>query len=186
MRKSLLSCALLLVFSVVMLFGTTYAWFSDDFVVEKNSVQLGKLEMNVEYGDPIIKDDNGDQIWYEFTPARHLFEVTKDNYQVTVQPGSVITRVVKVENKGNINMAIRAGFTNLGDEFDINYSLTYNNRELLGEDLYVSVPVGGYVVLKATITVSKDLDNDMENITNFFDFFVHAEQLTRYPGKVIY
>lgn len=176
MRKTLLSCALMLLFSAVMLFGTTYAWFTDDLVVEDNSVILGKLEMEVKYGDP-TENENGLQVWYDFD-GTELFDVRKDNYGKYLQPGSIIERVVKVKNTGNIDMAVNLSITNRAGNIPLEISIKYDGEEIPAGK-FVPILVDEEKVFTVTVKVPTYLGNDYMEARELFDFKIHAEQLLK-------
>jgi predicted ribosomally synthesized peptide with SipW-like signal peptide len=112
MKKTLLSAALMMVFSVTMLLGTTYAWWSETIEVNNNQISTGKLEMTATYIDPfnIVKDEDGKDIWYDFESGKSLFEVIK------LEPGFDTTRDVNIKNDGTIPMVFKASSTLSGDE----------------------------------------------------------------------
>lgn len=184
MRKTLLSCALMLLFSAVMLFGTTYAWFTDDFVVEDNSVILGKLDMDVVYADP-SEALEGEITWYDFTNGSQLFDVIKDNSGVRLQPGSRIVRLVKVMNVGNIDMSVQLAITNKLGAIPLVYSIEYSGSEIPAGK-YIYIPAGGEKVFTVTVTVPTYLGNEYMEACELFDFNVHAEQYLRVEADTLY
>lgn len=155
MKKALLSCALMLVLSLAMLAGTSYAWFSDEQVVEDNSIILGNLEMDVTYTDPTGADE-----WYSFA-GHELFDIR------LVEPGAIYRRAIKVKNTGNINLAVTGKIYGVEGEFAHALSLklsvnTYNENGMefkLSSDLtqytnhYILLTPGQEVVIYIDLLV---------------------------------
>ncbi|MDF2699372.1 MAG: hypothetical protein K0Q49_928 [Haloplasmataceae bacterium] len=103
MKKTLLTCALMFVFSVTMLLGTTYAWWSETIVIDENIIQMGNLDLQVKFGDPkeLATDITAMYDLEEYTTTG-FFETTK-----TIQPGSTDTRIITLKNVGSVPLAVR-------------------------------------------------------------------------------
>jgi hypothetical protein len=145
MKKTLLSAALMMVFSVTMLLGTTYAWWSETIVVDENILQMGDLDLKVELADP-AEDVNGVRTWYnlgdEYTTTG-IFETTK-----TLEPGSTDTRVVRVTNDGSIPLA----FNVFVDVDETNQLIPYVDFTVTGAGLNYTHTIydisSGWIVLQ--------------------------------------
>ena len=116
-KRALLTSIMALVMCVVMLVGTTFAWFTDTASTGVNKIQAGNLDVELEY-------KNSDTA--VFTKADKNTEVFKDG--ALWEPGHVEYVVLKVSNAGNlalkyklgINIASETGSTNvLGNEFKL-------------------------------------------------------------------
>jgi hypothetical protein len=196
MKKSLFSAALMLVFSVTMLLGTTYAWWSETIVVKDNALTTGKLEMRAEYRST-SKPDNP---WTDFESGKSLFEyVNNVDQKKYIEPGFEAGREVRITNDGTIPMAFKV-FANHGTaqynggtrETDEELANAVNVKVSLGSrQLYSgSLPDGlssPYIVLQPgediTFTVELSIPTTVENAEDmglFFPITFQAEQL----GKV--
>ena len=116
-KRALLTSIMALVMCVVMLVGTTFAWFTDTASTGVNKIQAGNLDIELEYKNSGM---TGFEKANKDTP---VFD--KD---ALWEPGHVEYVVLKVSNAGNlalkyklgINIASETGSTNvLGNEFKL-------------------------------------------------------------------
>ena len=129
-KRALLTSVMALVMCVVMLVGTTFAWFTDTASTGVNKIQAGNLDVELEY-------KNSDTA--VFTKADKNTEVFKDG--ALWEPGHVEYVVLKVSNAGSlalkyklgINIAGETGSTNvLGNEFKLSDYIKFG---VVDEDL---------------------------------------------------
>ena len=129
-KRALLTSIMALAMCVVMLVGTTFAWFTDTASTGVNKIQAGNLDVELEY-------KNSDTA--VFTKADKNTEVFKDG--ALWEPGHVEYVVLKVSNAGSlalkyklgINIAGETGSTNvLGNEFKLSDYIKFG---VVDEDL---------------------------------------------------
>ena len=117
-KRALLTSVMALVMCVVMLVGTTFAWFTDTASTGVNKIQAGNLDIELAYKNSTT---NG-----KFKEASEETPVFDNN--ALWEPGHVEYVVLKVSNAGNlalkyklgINIASEIGSTNvLGNEFKL-------------------------------------------------------------------
>ena len=117
-KRALLTSVMALVMCVVMLVGTTFAWFTDTASTGVNKIQAGNLDIELAYKNSTT---NG-----KFKEASKETPVFDNN--ALWEPGHVEYVVLKVSNAGNlalkyklgINIASETGSTNvLGNEFKL-------------------------------------------------------------------
>ncbi|ERJ11227.1 hypothetical protein [Haloplasma contractile] len=184
MKKSLVLSALMFLFSVTMLAGSTYAWFTDDIVVEGNSIVMGKQEIDVTYTDPTMDTIE----WYTFEGGHQLFDV---NYMANTQPGATLERSLRIENKGDFNVAVRIKHWFDSEASDLprnamNFTVALDNggTELYNGILYngntsdfFTLEPGEVVILDVTLDIATWLGNDAELGQFKFDFEVEGRQI---------
>ena len=116
-KRALLTSVMALVMCVVMLVGTTFAWFTDTASTGVNKIQAGNLDVKLEY-------KNSEQT--AFAETNTNTKVFKDG--ALWEPGHVEYVVLKISNAGNlalkyklgINIANEVGSTNVyGNEFKL-------------------------------------------------------------------
>ena len=120
-KRALLTSIMALVMCVVMLVGTTFAWFTDTASTGVNKIQAGNLNVELAYKNAeTMTTDTG------FKAANKDTPVFKEG--ALWEPGHVEYVVLKVSNAGNlalkyklgINIASETGSTNvLGNEFKL-------------------------------------------------------------------
>ena len=98
-KKSLLFSALALLLSVSMLIGSTFAWFTDSVTSFANKIQSGTLKVDLE----LLDKETGEWNSLKATQAP-IFDYDK------WEPGYVDTKILKVENEGNLALKWVAKF----------------------------------------------------------------------------
>ena len=139
-KRALLTSVMALVMCVVMLVGTTFAWFTDTASTGVNKIQAGNLDVELEYKNNTTKD---------FTKADK--DTAVFNNSALWEPGHVEYVVLKVSNAGNlalkyklgINIASETGSTNVyGDAFKlseyIHFKVLDGDKSNLGRDALVA------------------------------------------------
>ena len=112
-KRALLTSVMALVMCVVVLVGTTFAWFTDTASTGVNKIQAGNLDVELEYKNSDTPN---------FTKADKSTSVFNNN--ALWEPGHVEYVVLKIRNAGNlalkyklgINIASETGSTNVFDK----------------------------------------------------------------------
>ena len=113
-KRALLTSVMALVMCVVMLVGTTFAWFTDTASTGVNKIQAGNLDIEMEYKNNTTGG--------EFKPVDTDKKVF--NEEALWEPGHVEYVVLKIRNAGSlalkyklgINIAGETGSTNVFDK----------------------------------------------------------------------
>ena len=101
-KRALLTSVMALVMCVVMLVGTTFAWFTDTASTAVNKIQAGNLDIEVKY---TLDGDN----WNDLDGAADIFQ------KGLWEPGH--TEVVALKFKNNGNLALKYSINmNIVDE----------------------------------------------------------------------
>ena len=98
-KRALLTSVTALVMCVVMLVGTTFAWFTDTASTGVNKIQAGNLDVKLMYSKDMVE-------WKEATDQTKLFD---DN--ALWEPGYTQVVYLKVVNAGNLALKYEAGFS---------------------------------------------------------------------------
>ena len=135
-KRALLTSVMALVMCVVMLVGTTFAWFTDTASTGVNKIQAGNLKMEVSYKNT----SDG-----EFKTLNENTNVFMEN--ALWEPGHVEFAVLNVKNIGTlalkyklgINIANEVGSTNVdGNAFNlsdyIRFAVLDDDKSSLGRD----------------------------------------------------
>ena len=113
-KRALLTSVMALVMCVVMLVGTTFAWFTDTASTAVNKIQAGNLDVELEY-------KNADTA--RFTEANTTTNVFKDG--ALWEPGHVEYVVLKIRNAGSLALKYKLGINIADEKPSIN---VYNNE----------------------------------------------------------
>ena len=89
-KKALRGSLFALFLCIVLLIGTTFAWFTDTASTGVNKIQAGNLDVELRYSTDM-------QTWKEATDQTKLFD---DN--ALWEPGYTQIVYLKVVNKGNL------------------------------------------------------------------------------------
>ena len=158
-KRALLTSVMALVMCVVMLVGTTFAWFTDTASTGVNKIQAGNLDVKLEY-------KNSEQT--SFAEANTNTKVFKDG--ALWEPGHVEYVVLKISNAGNlalkyklgINIAGETGSTNVyGDPFKLSDSIKFavidGDKSNLGRDNLVAAATDSKLIKDGYTSVETPL-----------------------------
>ena len=98
-KRALLTSVMALVMCVVMLVGTTFAWFTDTASTGVNKIQAGNLDIEVEYRTSLERD------WETLDNATDLFGAEGTLFE----PGHTRVVELKIKNAGNLALKYKIG-----------------------------------------------------------------------------
>ena len=98
-KRALLTSVMALVMCVVMLVGTTFAWFTDTASTGVNKIQAGNLDIEVEYRTSLERD------WKTLDNATDLFGAEGTLFE----PGHTRVVELKIKNAGNLALKYKIG-----------------------------------------------------------------------------
>ena len=128
-KRALLTSVMALVMCVVMLLGTTFAWFTDTATANVNTIKSGNLDVVLQ-----VKDSNGD--WITSNRALEWVKSTAGSGQELLwEPGaSYNLEEFRILNNGNLNLKYKViisgatGDTMLLDVIDFSGKITDENN----------------------------------------------------------
>ena len=110
-KRALLTSVTALVMCVVMLVGTTFAWFTDTASTGVNKIQAGNLDMEVKYR----LSAEGD--WNDLDDAADLFGTEGETL---FEPGHTRVVELKIHNAGNLAFKYKIGMNVVSEKSGIN------------------------------------------------------------------
>lgn len=115
LKKALWGSVTSLILCMMMLVGTTFAWFTSTASTGVNTVQAGQLEVQMSYAHEKNPSDGTDRAWGEVKPETNLFKTisdgTTENPSDDWQPGTAKYVQLKVQNSGNLDLKYRLGIS---------------------------------------------------------------------------
>ena len=147
-KRALLTSVMALVMCVVMLVGTTFAWFTDTASTGVNKIQAGNLDIELAYKNTYIPagTPTTDGGFASVTKETEVFDA-----EALWEPGHVEYVVLKISNAGTlalkyklgINIANETGSTNVyGNQFNLSNSIRFavidGDQSNLGRDKLVA------------------------------------------------
>ena len=109
-KRALLTSVMALVMCVVMLVGTTFAWFTDTASTGVNKIQAGNLDIEVEYRT------TADSNWKTLDNATDLFGAADTRFE----PGHTRVVELKIKNAGNLALKYKIGMNVVSETAGIN------------------------------------------------------------------
>ena len=125
-KRALLTSVMALVMCVVMLVGTTFAWFTDTASTGVNKIQAGNLDIEMEYKNNTTGG--------EFKPVDTDKKVF--NEEALWEPGHVEYVVLRVSNAGSLALKYKLGI-NIANE--VGSTNVYNNAFNLSDYIHFAV-----------------------------------------------
>ena len=177
-KRALLTSVMALVMCVVMLVGTTFAWFTDTASTGVNKIQAGNLDVALEMA--VGKKDSGETIWENAEGKTLQFKKAAGapaDEQVLWEPGCTYELPeLRVVNKGNLalkyiikvtgietNHEVVPGEPNLKDVID--WTIKYGTNKV--EDNTGDTPVvTGYSLnpgASDVVTIKGEMDKNAGN-----------------------
>ena len=115
LKKALWGSVTSLVLCMMMLVGTTIAWFTSTASTGVNTVQAGQMEVQMSYAHENNPPEGADRAWEEVKPETNLFKTISDgttgNPPDDWQPGTAKYVQLKVQNSGNLDLKYRLGIS---------------------------------------------------------------------------
>ena len=119
-KRALLTSVMALVMCVVMLVGTTFAWFTDTASTSVNKIEAGKLDVQMQ-----VQDASGDWIDAKEIPLTWVKHENGSSQELLWEPGaSYDLTTFRIANVGNLNLKYKViisgatGYTKLLDVID--------------------------------------------------------------------
>ena len=157
-KRALLTSVMALVMCVVMLLGTTFAWFTDTATANVNKIQAGNLDVALYYGDTA----NGaiGTSWTELVDGSPALKFLQSNGTTATQqdfywePGGTYSLpALKVVNNGNLNLKYKIEITGIKGSAKLNDVIDWTMK-LDGTDF----AIGSEHVLNAATAGAESAD----------------------------
>ena len=196
-KRALLTSIMALAMCVVMLVGTTFAWFTDTATANVNKIEAGKLKLGLEMATEWDADGNP-TAWADAKSKTLNFlvdgKVPDQGTQILWEPGATYRLPeLRVSNAGNLNLKYKVQITgiekgrtptavpNLNDVID--WTITYGGTKLSGSsDEYVlnaNEATTKYDVIKISGTMKTSANNDYQGLSiDGVAVTVYATQMT--------
>ena len=196
-KRALLTSIMALVMCVVMLVGTTFAWFTDTATANVNKIEAGKLKLGLEMATEWDADGNP-TAWADAKSKTLNFlvdgKVPDQGTQILWEPGATYRLPeLRVSNAGNLNLKYKVQITgiekgrtpvtgapNLNDVID--WTITYGGTKLSGSsDEYMlnANEANKYDEIKISGTMKTSANNDYQGLSiDGVAVTVYATQMT--------
>ena len=122
-KRALLTSVMALVMCVVMLLGTTFAWFTDTATANVNTIKSGNLDVELCYGN--TADGANGTVWEKLdnnSPALKFIQANNTTgAEFYWEPGGTYSLpALKVVNNGNLNLKYKIEITGIKGSAKLN------------------------------------------------------------------
>ena len=177
-KRALLTSVTALVMCVVMLVGTTFAWFTDTASTGVNKIQAGNLDVELLMYD----GEKYVNISEEEKPIFGSYESTvaqDKNLNTLWEPGKTQVAYLAIENKGNLALKYKVA---------LNVTNPENSKDLYKVMQYAIVPdakndngkVTGWTEGNSVVVGQQEVSNEVPlgvGATHYFALLVHMDEL---------
>ena len=189
-KRALLTSVMALALCVVMLVGTTFAWFTDTAKTSVNKIEAGNLDVELYYADNATGEDaqwtqlNNDSPALNFVKAEGA-----EDEEVLWEPGCTYNLpALKIVNNGNLKLKYKVEITGINGDAKLNEVIKWTIKNdgtptTTGGIEYALNAKSGNVVDYDIITISGTMDknagNEYQNETiDGASITVYATQMT--------
>ena len=137
-KRSLLASVMALALCVIMLVGTTFAWFTDTVSTSVNKIESGKLDVALEMAAGTNEDGSTKWVDAEGKTLQFLVngQIPAEGTQILWEPGCTYELpALRVVNKGNLALKYKIVITGIGGDVGLNKVIdwTINDEALLAD-----------------------------------------------------
>ena len=136
-KRALLTSVMALVMCVVMLVGTTFAWFTDTASTAVNKIQAGNLDIELQ-----MKDSGGNWVKAEGKTLNWVKAEGHENEKVLWEPGCTYKLPeLRVINKGNLALKYKVAITGIKGDAKLNEAIEWTIGDIGSTDEYTKLAV---------------------------------------------
>jgi len=136
-KRALLTSVMALVMCVVMLVGTTFAWFTDTASTAVNKIVAGNLDVELQ-----MKDSGGNWVKAEGKTLNWVKAEGHENEKVLWEPGCTYKLPeLRVINKGNLALKYKVAITGIKGDAKLNEAIEWTIGDIGSTDEYTKLAV---------------------------------------------
>ena len=162
-KRALLTSVMALVMCVVMLVGTTFAWFTDTASTAVNKIQAGNLDVALEMYDTVQSK------WVSAEGKTLQFKKAADapaDEKVLWEPGCTYELPqLRVINKGNLALKYKVAITGIDGDAKLNEAIVWTIGDIGSTDTYTKLAVGGSKEFTISGKMKTDAGNEYQGLS---------------------
>ena len=169
-KRALLTSVMALVMCVVMLVGTTFAWFTDTASTAVNKIVAGNLDVD-------IVDENGDSLDGQSLSFVKAGAETDAEADILWEPGATFfTQGFKIANKGNLALKYKVVVSGTTGDAKLLEAIEFDvvTAKTAGTDVVVSFDEEANLLPNATAPA--DVTTDAGTTTNYYYLRGHMKE----------
>ncbi len=163
-KRALLTSVMALVMCVVMLVGTTFAWFTDTASTSVNKIEAGKLDVALEMEDRTSTTGwtNAEGKTLEFQKAAGA----SANEKVLWEPGCTYELPkLRIVNNGNLAIKYKVAITGIKGSDKLNEVIDWTIGDIGSTNAYTSLAVGASKEFTISGTMKTSANNDYQGLS---------------------
>ena len=191
-KRALLTSVMALVMCVVMLVGTTFAWFTDTARTSVNKIQAGNLDVMLEMKNPNYTVGGTEKEWIPAEGETLQFKKAGGtNQELLWEPGCTYELpALRISNNGNLKLKYKVQITGInanrgGAKLNevIDWTISNDGTPIAGTNEYALDAKNGAMVDSDILTIKGHMDemanNDYQGlIIDGVGITVYATQMT--------
>ena len=162
-KRALLTSVMALVMCVVMLVGTTFAWFTDTASTAVNKIQAGNLDVALEMYDTVQSK------WVSAEGKTLQFKKAADapaDEKVLWEPGCTYELPqLRVINKGNLALKYKVAITGIDGDAKLNEAIVWTIGDIGSTDTYTKLAAGGSKEFTISGKMKTDAGNEYQGLS---------------------
>ena len=166
-KRALLTSITALVMCVVMLAGTTLAWFTDTASTNVNKIQAGNLKVDIVDANNVDTSLKGQTLKWVRKTVNGVTE-NVDSSAILWEPGVTFSlQPIKVKNAGNLAIKYTISITGIGGDAKLNEVITWkiNGRPLNAMKDIILAPNEFSDAFTISGTMDTNANNDYMNLS---------------------
>ena len=168
-KRALLTSVMALVMCVVMLVGTTFAWFTDTASTAVNKIQAGNLDIELQYATAWDSTTGAPTAWADAEGQTLTFK-TKDNRatdKILWEPGCRYELPeLRVVNKGNLALKYKIQITGIQGDAKLNKVIDWEiTGTEVSEDGYAHLAANAFKEIKIKGVMQTTAGNEYQGLS---------------------
>ena len=171
-KRALLTSVMALVMCVVMLVGTTFAWFTDTATANVNTIKAGNLKVQLQ-----VKDNDGKWVDAKGKTLQFVKAAAGKDQKVLWEPGATYQLPeLRVVNAGDLNLKYKIVINGIGGSAKLNEVIDWtmtvdgateaiNPATAVDHTLNANATKDAYNTIVISGTMQTTADNDYQNET---------------------
>ena len=151
-KKALLSSILVILMSITMLIGTTFAWFTDTASTSVNKIQAGNLDVSLEMKNPDYDSSNNEsKEWIDAEGKTLDFKKADNTTTILWEPGCTYELPeLRISNNGNLALKYMISITGIQGDAKLNDAIEWTitiggNTYNISEEQHLDAKVGDQI-----------------------------------------
>ena len=165
-KRALLTSVMALVMCVVMLVGTTFAWFTDTASTAVNKIQAGNLDVALEMSTDGVNWETAEGKTLNFLQKQGDEAGKVPSADILWEPGCTYELPkLRVINKGNLALKYKVAITGIDGDAKLNEAIVWTIGDIGSTDTYTKLAAGGSKEFTISGKMKTDAGNEYQGLS---------------------